>query len=221
MVGISPSEAKRFYDGFGARQDAQGWYEHPAIRDLLDHAALADARSLLEVGCGTGRVAAEILTRDETANDLRYLGLDISETMIGLARERLVRFGPRAQVFRVDVAATDGLPVADGGVDRVLATYVLELMRPDDRDRLVDAAAKALAPGGLLCVVNLTEGERGVARLVSGAWRRLVDLSPARLGGCRPLRLAEALPRDRWEVVYRRVVAAFAVSSEVLVARPR
>ena len=54
---LSHEEAQRFYDRFGAKQDWQRFYEDRAISELVAHGALADAQSVVEFGCGTGRIA--------------------------------------------------------------------------------------------------------------------------------------------------------------------
>ena len=35
---FTPDDARRYYDRFGWRQDPQGFYENPAIDDLVKHA---------------------------------------------------------------------------------------------------------------------------------------------------------------------------------------
>ena len=59
MSPLSIPEARRFYDRFGAKQDKQVWYEAAALDDLVLHSDLANARSIFELGCGTGRLALE------------------------------------------------------------------------------------------------------------------------------------------------------------------
>ena len=68
---------------------------------------------MFELGCGTGRLAGNLLARHLPA-DARYLGADISDTMVTLSRARLRRFGGRAHVLRAD--ATVPLPVASSPV---------------------------------------------------------------------------------------------------------
>ena len=58
---FTPDDARRYYDRFGWRQDTQGFYENPAIDDLVKHADFEHARSVLEFGCGTGSFARRLL----------------------------------------------------------------------------------------------------------------------------------------------------------------
>ena len=57
---FTPDDARRFYDRFGSKQDTQGFYENPALDDLLEHADFDHARSVLEFGCGTGSFARRL-----------------------------------------------------------------------------------------------------------------------------------------------------------------
>ena len=65
---LSPAQAKRFYDRLGPAQDWQGFFENPAINELIAHAALESARSVFEFGCGTGALAARLLQQHLPAN---------------------------------------------------------------------------------------------------------------------------------------------------------
>lgn len=85
-------EAKAFYDWFGLRQDSQRFYEGPAVADLITHADFHEARSMFEFGCGTGRLTERLLS-DYLPSGCRYRAVDISSTMVRLARERLAHLG--------------------------------------------------------------------------------------------------------------------------------
>ncbi|MFT4570936.1 MAG: hypothetical protein ACI8TX_001833 [Hyphomicrobiaceae bacterium] len=63
MAALTSSEAKSFYYLFGAKQDDQDFYEAAAVEDLLAHGDFAHARSVFELGCGTGRLAQTLLTQ--------------------------------------------------------------------------------------------------------------------------------------------------------------
>ena len=72
-----------------------------------------DAPSVLDVGGGSGRIGELML--EEGAS--RYVDVDLSDTMLGLARERLARFGEKVELVQGDFVET---PLA-GPFDVVLA----------------------------------------------------------------------------------------------------
>jgi SAM-dependent methyltransferase len=74
---LSPSAAQAYFDQFGKKQNSQGFYENPALDDLIAHASFQDARSVFEFGCGTGKFAAHLL-ENHLSPTASYLGCDIS-----------------------------------------------------------------------------------------------------------------------------------------------
>ncbi len=120
MTTLTTAEAKRFYDRFGAKQDRQDFYEAPAIEFLLSHGDFAHAQSIFELGCGTGRLARTLL-QDYLPSIATYRGVDISSTMVVLAKEKLSGFDERA-VVSIESGESD-LPVASRSIDRFVATY--------------------------------------------------------------------------------------------------
>ena len=107
---LTTSEARAFYDRFGAKQDKQAFYEDRAIAALIAHADFEHAQSIFEFGCGTGRLAARLLPTPLPDN-CHYLGVDISTTMVALARERLRPTGQRSCSLKVRSHRSAG-PVA-------------------------------------------------------------------------------------------------------------
>lgn len=217
MRTLSHEEAKAFHDRFGAKQDSQAFYEDRAVQDLIQHSDLADAASVLEFGCGTGRLARRLLSR-ELPPEAHYLGLDVSETMVSLAASRLTQYRDRAQVrwSNGDVE----LPVPDGSVDRVVSTYVTDLLSDADIRRLLEEAKRALTPDGRLCLVGITHGARLVGRIVSRTWSAIHTLRPSLVGGCRPMSLVRRVAGPDWSIVHSAIVQVWGISSEVLVAGP-
>jgi len=215
MTTLTHDQARAFYDGFGARQDAQAFYEDAATDDLIAHADFEHAKSVFEFGCGTGRFARLLFERHLT-DDCTYRGVDVSSTMIALAEERLAAWRDRARAELSE--GSMNLPVADGAVDRIVSNYVLDLLGEDDIRALVAEAQRALRPDGLLCLASLTYGATLPARAVSWLWRQLHALRPTLVGGCRPIRLLDYLPDQSWRVEYHNVVTRWCLSSEVVVA---
>jgi trans-aconitate 2-methyltransferase len=99
---------------------------------------VAPDATVLDVGCGTGRVTEALL---DLVPRGRVLALDASQDMVDLARERL---GDRATVWCQDVLDI-GL---DEPVDAIVSTATLHWV--SDHDRLWQRLAGALRPGGRL-----------------------------------------------------------------------
>ncbi|MCZ2820753.1 class I SAM-dependent methyltransferase [Modestobacter sp. VKM Ac-2977] len=130
------------YDGFGAAYSAENevnlinaHYERPAMLDL---AGDVRGRRILDAGCGSGPLAAELRARGAVVT-----GFDSSAVMVALAKERL---GADADVLVADLAAP--LPFADGGFDDVTASLVLHYLR--DWSAPLSELHRVLRPGGRL-----------------------------------------------------------------------
>jgi len=215
---LSRSSARAYYDRFGAKQDSQGFYEDPALDDLIDHADFQDARNVFEFGCGTGKLAVRLL-QDHLPPGATYRGCDISPVMIGLAGGRLAAYGERAKVALSDGAMR--FPCPDASMDRVVSTYVLDLLPDPDIAWFFAEAQRVLVPGGKLCLASLTNGVNLLSRIVALLWMRVFRLNPAIVGGCRPIRLEGFADPTGWRVVHKTVVTPFGVPSEVLILASR
>jgi len=213
---LSPSAVKQFYDRFGTRQDSQAFYEDRALDDLIAHAAFPQARTIVEFGCGTGRLARQILMRSPEAS---YDGFDVSTTMVNLAQDSLASFGNRASVHQLE-PGTIHLPVADQSTDRLISTYVLDLLPPADIDTFFGEAQRVLRSDGRLCLVSLTNGTSAFPRFVARLWTRIHRLRPQLVGGCRPIELGEWCDGAHWDILHQRTRVSWGIPSGVLVARP-
>jgi ubiquinone/menaquinone biosynthesis C-methylase UbiE len=218
MAVLTSEQARRVYDRIGRAQDWQRFYEDAATSDLVAHAGFDAAHAVVELGCGTGRFAAALLAR-HLPLDATYLGVDLSPRMVALISDRLAPWSDRATVSLVDADA--GMPAPDGTADRFVANYVFDLLGEEDTRATLDDARRVLAPGGLLCTAGIAHGDAGLARFVSRVWTGVWTRWPALVGGCRPVRLVDALGAGEWDVRHRRTVVAWGVTSEILVATRR
>ena len=212
---MKPSEVQNFYNGFGKKQDSQGFYEDPALDDLIIHAHFTDAEKVFEFGCGTGRFALRLLA-DSLPPSATYLGCDLSQTMVKLARERLTIYSGRAQVLQAEEKVS--FPLPNHSVDRVASTYVLDLLSETNIKEFFREADRVLTVEGKLCLISLTKGTTFLSRVVSAGWDTIYHFRPSLVGGCRPIRLDEYIDPDTWELEYGNVTIAFGVPSEVLIA---
>ena len=214
---LSHVEARDFYNSFGARQDLQAFYERPATDELIAHADFDRARSVYELGSGTGRFAEELLAY-YLVDEARYIGVDLSSTMVNLATHRLERFGSKAEIRLADGVEEEKLE--DRSIDRFVSNYVLDLLSADDTRLVLSRAHRLLRPEGLLCLVSLTDGGNWVSGLVTRAWKSIHSLRPGLVGGCRPLNLRSYVEGNSWRIVHHTVVTSYLVPSEVLIAAP-
>lgn len=212
---FSREDARRYYDKAGSFQDKQGFYEDVAFDALVRHGQFTAAQSVFEFGCGTGRFAERLLA-DVLPPTARYAGVDISTTMLELARGRLAPWAGRAEVRKSGA----GFDFSDlgGPFDRIVATYVFDLLSEDDIAAALAGCRAAASPGSLLCAAGLTHGTTALSRLTSSAWSWVRSLKPSLVGGCRPLELCDHLPKADWRVIHREVVVGATVPSEVIVA---
>jgi SAM-dependent methyltransferase len=97
---------------------------------------------VLDVGCGSGRIGEFVL--DAGAAD--YVGIDFSEPMLALARERLERFGDRVQLIEGDFHDTP----LEGQFDVVLALGLFDYLA--EPQRTIARLGEMCGPDG--CVVG-------------------------------------------------------------------
>lgn len=158
MPTVSTPWDARTYDRVSAPQ--QSW-----ATDVLArlHGVAPDA-SILDVGCGTGRVTELLL---ELVPRGRVLAIDASADMVALAAARL---RGRARVWREDALELD----LEEPVDVVFSTATLHWVR--DHDRLWPTLVRALAPRGRLEVQ--CGGAGNIARVRAVIDDVLRDLAP-------------------------------------------
>lgn len=125
---------------------------------------LGEAASALDLGCGDGRLTAELRARELVA-------ADVSEVALERARARL----PSAAALQLQPDAP--LPLADGSFDLVLCTETIEHVR--DVQLLLSEVRRVLRPGGRLALTSPAHGRlTGLDVLVRGFERRFDPMSP-------------------------------------------
>jgi S-adenosylmethionine-diacylgycerolhomoserine-N-methlytransferase len=151
---------------------------------------LGDARSVLEIGCGTGRNLKFMADAHPT---LRLTGTDISKEMLKSARARFARaqFDKRISLQQGDAAIR---PI-EGKAPRILMSYSLSMV-PDWR-RTLAVAIEVLQPGGILAIVEFRQFRR-LAGLAGGELHRDVvapgrPTLPGAAAGAAPSRILRPL----------------------------
>jgi SAM-dependent methyltransferase len=145
----------------------------PAFLELVP----PPGRRTLDLGCGEGRVGAELVRRGH-----RLVGVDASPRMVAYASER-------HEALVADAAA---LPFEDDAFDLVVA--FMSLMDMDDMDGGVLEAARVLAPGGRFCAA-VVHPINGAGAFEDGAYVIHGSYLESR-------RYADAVERDGHRIVF-------------------
>jgi trans-aconitate 2-methyltransferase len=129
-------------------------------RDVLARLPLNGDETVLDAGCGSGRVTKLLLERLPRG---RVIGVDGSESMIAQARRSLANFGDRIALIHSDLL---GLELEEP-VDAVFSNAVFHWIF--DHDALFARLRGALRPGGHLAAQ--CGGEGNVANWVAAVNR--------------------------------------------------
>jgi ubiquinone/menaquinone biosynthesis C-methylase UbiE len=111
--------------------------ELPTILELLPN--LTD-KTVLELGCGTGRFSFIF----ETMKPAHLTGIDLSDEMIGMARTIASDKGSQIQFLQGDIANLSNIP--DVSIDFIFASTVLHFI--EDLSRVMAEVSRVLKPDG-------------------------------------------------------------------------
>ncbi len=125
---------------------AYGTEEIAKINRMLTHADLRQGHSVIEPGCGTGRLTA--ILAQAVGPTGRVLGFEISREMIEAAR---LRVGARENVF-LHLGPVEEYPFAPEDYDVVLCHNVFPHF--DDKPEALRLLASALKKGGKFIVFH-------------------------------------------------------------------
>ena len=110
-------------------------------KKVLSRLRLRGDEVVLDAGCGTGRLTAELLDALPCG---RVVGIDLSQNMLKSAREHLAHLKPRANLVVCDLLRLPFEASFDGIVSTAAFHWVL------DHDQLFANLRRALVPGGWL-----------------------------------------------------------------------
>jgi len=110
---------------------------------VLDRLPLRGDETVLDAGCGSGRVTQQLAERLPRGH---VIAVDASPSMVGAARKRLAPFGDRVSYVVADLG--ERLPLAPDSVDAILSTATLHWV--PGHDTLFANLAAVLKPGGRL-----------------------------------------------------------------------
>jgi SAM-dependent methyltransferase len=111
------------------------------VEFLVGQLGLAPGARVLDLACGHGRHAVEL-----SARGLRVTGADISEPLLGLARERAAQRGVELDLVRLDMRDLDARDEFDA-VCNFASAFGYYPTEEDDSE-VLRRVARSLVPGG-------------------------------------------------------------------------
>jgi trans-aconitate 2-methyltransferase len=132
-------------DWDGARYDRLADPQTRWGRAVLDRLVLSGAETVLDAGCGSGRVTEQLLERLPRG---RVIALDASPSMLAQAAARLSTAGDRVRFVQADLLDLSSSQLERNSVDAVFSTATFHWVT--DHDRLFANLADVLRPGGQL-----------------------------------------------------------------------
>jgi phosphatidylethanolamine/phosphatidyl-N-methylethanolamine N-methyltransferase len=121
---------------------------------------------ILEVGVGTG------ISLPYYSSRTRVVGIDISEPMLKVARQR-AEADQLSHVERLEVMDAEDLKFSDASFDVVVAQYVVNTV--PHPELALDEFMRVLRPGGELVIVNRVGATRGSRRAFEHAFQPIAQ----------------------------------------------
>ncbi|MFD0023943.1 class I SAM-dependent methyltransferase [Streptomyces sp. NPDC058382] len=166
--GKQPTAASVF-DALGVEYERSfaGSAAHRASLELLLD-QLAPHSRVLDVGSGTGRPTAQVLT--DAGHEV--LGVDVSPVMVDIASRQV----PRAEFRCADIRE---LPLEEEGFDAVCVYFSLLQMSRSEQSEVLRLLGRSLRAGGHLAVATVPLDLEGVSGEFMGQPVLLTSFGPA------------------------------------------
>ena len=150
----SQNEIKHFYNKIAKVYDLLAERsEEPVRKAGIEMLHARTGENILEIGFGTGHCLIELARSVGPSG--KVLGIDLSEKMVEISRERIRQEGMED---RIELACSDALhlPYDSQTLDGVFMSFTLELFDTPEIPLVLAQCKRVLKPGGRIVVVGMS-----------------------------------------------------------------
>jgi ubiquinone/menaquinone biosynthesis C-methylase UbiE len=195
-VNRSKEAARQSYNRLSRWYDLVAGSTEKKYRDWgLGKLSARPGERILEIGFGTGHCLVALARAVGSTG--RVIGLDISDGMLAIARQRLQKEGlsDRADLHLGDGAKLDFLEA--NSLDGIFMSFTLELFDNPEIPRVLEECQRVLKSAGRLAVVSMTKTDPpGFAvRMYEWFHEHMPDYAD-----CRPIFVRQALEQSGFQI---------------------
>ncbi len=214
-VNRSKEAVRTSYNRLSRWYDLVSWSTEKKYRDWgLEKLAVQPGEKILEIGFGTGHCLVSLAKAVGSTG--RVIGLDISDGMLAIARERLQREGlsDRVDLRLGDAAKLDFIEA--GSLDGVFMSFTLELFDNPEIPRVLEEGHRVLKHGGRIAVVSMTKTTPpGMAvRIYEWFHEHMPDYAD-----CRPIFARQALEQNGFAIQDVSVSSMWGLPVEIVLGK--
>lgn len=131
-------------------------------RKALDRIVAPDVRRILDLACGTGDFSVAMAKRLRSRSlDARVTGVDLSEGMLAVMREKVAREDLQ-DMISIEQGDGENLHFGDASFDRV--TIAFGIRNFENREKGLREMFRVLRPGGRVVILELSVPENAFFR---------------------------------------------------------
>ena len=146
-------------------------------REMIDHIAVSDPRSVLDVATGPAGVALQLARRTSAS----ITGIDVTADMLACGQRNVAAAGCASRISLV-LGQAERLPFPDASFDALTFTYLLRYVA--DPAATIAELARVIRPGGHMASLEFAVPDHRVWRWSWWIYTRLVlPVGAALLGG--------------------------------------
>jgi ubiquinone/menaquinone biosynthesis C-methylase UbiE len=214
-VNRSKEDARESYNRLSRWYDVIAGSTEKKYRDWgLEKLSAQPGEKILEIGFGTGHCLVSLA--QAVGPNGGVIGVDISDGMLAIARERLQNEGlsDRVELHLGDAAKLDFIKA--GTLDGIFMSFTLELFDNPEIPRVLQECHRILKSGGRLAVVSMTKTEPpGVAvRMYEWFHEKVPNYAD-----CRPIFARQAIEQNGFAIQDVSVSSMWGLPVEIVLGK--